>query len=115
MVMKNFCEMPVVRALLVALVVLFVWGAGVPEGALARVEMQNGHEGDPLDGSDIIGGGGGDSPGGSVIPPITKELKNDFLLNCSIRLSEGQMFIPTLVNGELVWIVLFVDLGRDCR
>ncbi len=60
MVMSNFHEMPFVRALLVALVVLFVVGAGMPGGALARVEMRNGHEGDPDDSLDIIGGGGGE-------------------------------------------------------
>lgn len=59
MIMNNFREMSFVRSLLVALVVLFVLGAGVPRGALARVEIANGHEGDPQDGMDIVGGGSG--------------------------------------------------------
>jgi len=48
----------------VVFVILFVWGTGVPEGALARVELQNGHEGDPQDGMGVVSGGNGDPDDG---------------------------------------------------
>jgi len=62
--MNHFREMLFVRVFFVVLVALFVWGVGVPEGVFARVDLQNGHEGDPEDGMDLVSGGGGDPTDG---------------------------------------------------
>ncbi len=88
--MLYFREMSFVRALLVALVVLFVVGAGVPEGALARVEMQNGHEGDPTDGHDVVSGGSGD-------PGDANDQQRD----------EGSIWCQQPINGMVAidWVI----------
>ena len=113
--MKNFREMPFVRALLVALVVVFVWGVGMPGGAFARMEMQNGHEGDPLDGSDIVGGGGGDDPNGPDEPLSFKYVKSENIFDYSFGQYDERLLIPTLIEDELVWMVLIFDFGRNSR
>ncbi len=64
MTMNNFREMPFVRALLVALVVVVCFGVLGTGEAFAKYEMQNGHEGDPDDGMDVVGGGGGEGYSG---------------------------------------------------
>ena len=58
--MKNFREMPFVRVLVLALVFVVCFGVFGVDGAFARRELHNGGEGDPEDGMDIVGGGGGD-------------------------------------------------------
>ena len=83
MVMFNFREMPFVWVLSVALVVLFVFGAG---GAVAKVEKLNGHEGDPEDGLEAIGGGSG---GGFVLTDKPT--------------SNGLVKIPLFMS--IVWVV----------
>ncbi len=90
--MKNFCEMPVVKVLLVALVVLFVWGLVVPEGALARVQMRDGHEGDPEDGFDFMGGGSGGGNDGASSKPENVSFKSlglGFLIMEWVVLDDG--------------------------
>ena len=98
MVMKNFREISVLRVLLVALLVLVVFGAGVPSGAFARVEMQNGHEGDPQDGMDIVSGGGGDQEDGRDLvfdgkPVLNQDHLFDFFFIEFVML-EDRTFVP---------------------
>jgi len=62
--MSYFCDWPFVRVFFVVLAVLFVCGAGISGGAYARVDMQNGHEGDPGDSYDLVSGGNGDPDDG---------------------------------------------------
>lgn len=75
MTMKNYCEVGFVRSVMALLLVLMVLGAGMPGEAFARVDMQNGHEGDPDDGMDIVGGGSGDPTDGHD----SSRGSNDFL------------------------------------
>ena len=99
--MHNFREMPLVRMFLVALVVLFACGAVVPGGAFARTWMQNGHEGDPEDGMEIIGGGGGDfeQPG-----PVKNELSG-----VPILLAINWVVQPNGVQFPVFSVISLVD------
>ncbi len=113
--MHNFREMPLVRMFLVALVVLFACGAVVPGGAFARTWMQNGHEGDPSDGVDSIGGGGGDFEGNED-HLLTGEAANSYCktiwyeefrhINNEIIFTiifDGQSLVLIYITDDLLW------------
>ena len=111
MIMNNFRGMPCVRALLMALVVVFVFGAVVPGGAWARVEMQNGHEGDPTDTHDVVGGGSG-FYGGSEDQVITGKSENIFTLdNCceDFRFIENGIVLTAFFDGQQLFFVFVSD------
>ena len=111
MIMNNFRGMPCVRALLVALVFLFVFGAVVPGGAWARVEMQNGHEGDPEDGFDIVGGGSGDQGDSDEARPF-----GGFTWDKDTNLGLIEVDWLVLKDGSLVPVFGFCTyMSNDCN
>ncbi len=113
MVMTNFREMPYVKTLLVALVVLFALGAGVPGGVFARTEMANGHEGDPADGHDMVGGGSGGSADGESQPEAGK-LESGLLISNSHGiqfLTEYEFVFQMYFDGQqLVFVAVVNDI-----
>jgi len=109
MVMRFLRQMPVMRALLVAFVVLFVFG-GTSE-VFGRTYMQNGHEGDPTDGLEIVGGGGGgddiDLDQDNIeLGKFEWDVGHDRLVGSGLV-----YFEPLVIDGELFLIVIFDGSG----
>jgi len=117
MVSRKFCEGFSVKALLVALVVLFVCGVGLPGEVVARVEMQNGHEGDPQDGMDVVRGGGGGSPPTEGISEISK--RNEGLLSAvtqdNLASPFSVFFQPYFDGHQFVFVPVFETIKESWR
>lgn len=110
--MMNLRESTFCRALIVALALLFVLGVGIPESSFARVWRQNGHEGDPTDGNDIVAGGGGDFSGDDG--PVLSTDKREHLFPVSTRplyyFGQDIVLMPVFENGKVVWFVVSTSL-----
>lgn len=107
--MKNFCEMPFVKALFVVLLVIFVLGGITPSEVFARTEMQNGHEGDPTDGHDVVGGGGGGSSENGDEPEAGNRVSDYYINNCLkfyYVLEFGLVFQPSFDGYKLVSVAV---------
>lgn len=96
--MNRLREMPFVQVFIVVLVVLFVCGAGLPGNAFARVYMQNGHEGDPEDSYDVIGGGSGDSDDGLDV--VGGGATNGSSLLPGEKSVSAQSFVELIILGD---------------
>ncbi len=111
--MRFLRQMPVMRALLVAFVVLFVFGVGGTSEVFGRTHMQNGHEGDPGDGysifdGDIISGGGG-SGDFEIINVAIEQKEGVWSSELVFGFLNGKIMItPVFENEKVSWVFYIV-------
>jgi len=104
---KNPSYSRIVAVWLVLLV--FLCGMVVPSLALARQEMDIAMEGDPTDGLDFAGGGGGDGAfdgGGGEVPQsspgfLNQEYSWDFIVQFDF------LFLTIWENGQFKLVFIF--------
>ena len=106
MIMNYFREIPLLRVLFLALVFVVCFGVLGSGVAFAKHEMQNGHEGDPGDGNDIVGGGGGESDVQDPPEFIYGGSKEFVLLLDLDPFSERVIIRPVILDGKFYFEVV---------
>jgi len=89
----------------------------VPGGAFARVDLKNGHEGDPGDSYDIVSGGGGGGNYGDPekLGPPSDEVEdvNPIWVHYSMTSGFGRLFlIPIFHEDQLFFEINCFPNGR---
>ena len=112
----RFPKHPRCRLLLTLLVGLVLCGSmAVPAAVMAKVHRMDATEGDPTDGLDASGGGGGsDSPVGDGNQGSPAGTGDRFLPFQPVVLPgyPTPVLVPNLLNGEVVHLVLNLDPTR---
>jgi len=106
--MNSIRNKSILRVLGLALVLGVLFVGGWAGDSFAEMHMQNGHEGDPLDGSDIVGGGSsGSADQDDNLPTSVISLDGRII-------HVGEFFVhirPGIRDGEIVW-VLTIEYSR---